>query len=246
MLWWMDILKDMKEEHETRHYINILDQALIVAAQLSACYFRGMPLPNKAIDLVHEACAIVRAQLYSQPKELGDLEKKRIELGVELCYLEKRMKDASNAQLVEVRKEHDFLRDMLPSLDMRYEEEKTRIQYVQRLTRHRAKLQQAILNANRKNDFETAATHQYGLESTNSKIAALEAISNNNKMIDLTVDPNQIAKVVACYTGIPVIHLGRDEKERLIGLSERLRQRVVGQDEAGRADETDELTELHW
>ncbi|XP_073059204.1 chaperone protein ClpB1-like [Primulina eburnea] len=226
------ILKGMKDEYETHHCVKILDQALIVAAQLSVRYIRGLPLPDKAIDLVDEAGAIVRAQLFSRPKKLVDLEKKRIELEVELCYLEKEEKDANNARMVEVRNELDVLRDNLPSLEMRYEEEKTRIKYVQWLRQNRAKLQNAILNAKRKNDFETAATHQYSIKSTNSKIAALEAISNKNKTLDLIVDPDQIARVVARWTGIPVIRLGRDEKERLIGLSERLHQRVVGQDEA--------------
>lgn len=228
----INILKGIKEEYESHHGVKILDQALIVAAQLSARYLRGLPLPDKAIDLVDEAGAIVRAQFNRQPEDLGDLERKRLELRVELCYLEKGKKDANNTRLVEVRKELDVLRDKLLSLKMRYEEKKTRIQCVQRLKQDRAKLQHSILNAKRRNDFETAGIHQHGLENTNSKITALEEISNKNEMLDWTVGPDQIAKVVARWTGIPVTRLGQNEKERLIGLSERLRQRVVGQDEA--------------
>ncbi|XP_075479243.1 LOW QUALITY PROTEIN: chaperone protein ClpB1-like [Primulina tabacum] len=229
----ISILRGLKEKYEGHHGVKIQDRALINAAQLSARYITGRHLPDKAIDLVDEACANVRVQLDSQPEEIDNLERKRIQLEVELHALDKEKDKASKARLVEVRKELDDLRDKLQPLKMRYNKEKERIDELRRLKQRRDELQYALLEAERRYDLARAADLRYGaIQEVESAIAALETSSNENGMLTETVGPDQIAEVVARWTGIPVTRLGQNEKERLIGLSERLHQRVVGQDQA--------------
>ncbi|XP_073295441.1 chaperone protein ClpB1 [Primulina huaijiensis] len=229
----ISILRGLKEKYEGHHGVKIQDRALVNAAQLSARYITGRHLPDKAIDLVDEACANVRVQLDSQPEEIDNLERKRIQLEVELHALDKEKDKASKARLVEVRKELDDLRDKLQPLKMRYNKEKERIDELRRLKQRRDELQYALLEAERRYDLARAADLRYGaIQEVESAIATLETSSNENGMLTETVGPEQIAEVVARWTGIPVTRLGQNEKERLIGLSERLHQRVVGQDQA--------------
>ncbi|KAK4402264.1 Chaperone protein ClpB1 [Sesamum angolense] len=192
---------------------------------------RGRHLPDKAIDLVDEACANVRVQLDSQPEEIDNLERKRIQLEVELHALEKEKDKASKARLVEVRKELDDLRDKLQPLMMRYRKEKERIDELRRLKQRRDELLYALQEAERRYDLARAADLRYGaIQEVEAAIAKLEAGANENGMLTETVGPDQIAEVVSRWTGIPVTRLGQNEKERLIGLADRLHQRVVGQD----------------
>ncbi|KZV23287.1 heat shock protein 101 [Dorcoceras hygrometricum] len=229
----ISILRGLKEKYEGHHGVKIQDRALVMAAQLSARYITGRHLPDKAIDLVDEACANVRVQLDSQPEEIDNLERKRIQLEVELHALEKEKDKASKARLVEVRKELDDLRDKLQPLKMKYNKEKERIDELRRLKQRRDELQYALLEAERRYDLARAADLRYGaIQEVESAIATLESSSNENGMLTETVGPDQIAEVVARWTGIPVTRLGQNEKERLIGLSERLHQRVVGQNQA--------------
>ncbi|XP_073035400.1 chaperone protein ClpB1 [Primulina eburnea] len=229
----ISILRGLKEKYEGHHGVKIQDRALVNAAQLSARYITGRHLPDKAIDLVDEACANVRVQLDSQPEEIDNLERKRIQLEVELHALDKEKDKASKARLLEVRKELDDLRDKLQPLKMRYNKEKERIDELRRLKQRRDELQYALLEAERRYDLARAADLRYGaIQEVESAIATLETSSSENGMLTETVGPDQIAEVVARWTGIPVTRLGQNEKERLIGLSERLHQRVVGQDQA--------------
>ncbi|KAL0355348.1 UNVERIFIED_CONTAM: Chaperone protein ClpB1 [Sesamum radiatum] len=229
----ISILRGLKEKYEGHHGVKIQDRALVVAAQLSARYITGRHLPDKAIDLVDEACANVRVQLDSQPEEIDNLERKRIQLEVELHALEKEKDKASKARLVDVRKELDDLRDKLQPLMMRYRKEKERIDELRRLKQRRDELLYALQEAERRYDLARAADLRYGaIQEVESTIAKLEAGGSENSMLTETVGPDQIAEVVSRWTGIPVTRLGQNEKERLIGLAERLHQRVVGQDQA--------------
>ncbi|OIS98111.1 PREDICTED: chaperone protein ClpB1 [Nicotiana attenuata] len=232
----ISILRGLKERYEGHHGVKIQDRALVVAAQLSSRYITGRHLPDKAIDLVDEACANVRVQLDSQPEEIDNLERKRIQLEVELHALEKEKDKASKARLVEVRKELDDLRDKLQPLMMRYKKEKERIDELRRLKQKRDELIYALQEAERRYDLARAADLRYGaIQEVETAIANLESTSTESTMLTETVGPDQIAEVVSRWTGIPVSRLGQNEKEKLIGLGDRLHQRVVGQDHAVRA-----------
>lgn len=230
----VSILRGLKEKYEGHHGVRIQDRALVVAAQLSARYITGRHLPDKAIDLVDEACANVRVQLDSQPEEIDNLERKRMQLEIELHALEKEKDKASKARLVEVRKELDDLRDKLQPLMMRYKKEKERIDEIRRLKQKREELLFALQEAERRYDLARAADLRYGaIQEVEAAIGQLEGNqSDENLMLTETVGPDQIAEVVSRWTGIPVTRLGQNEKERLIGLAARLHNRVVGQDEA--------------
>ncbi|KAJ4974367.1 hypothetical protein NE237_007541 [Protea cynaroides] len=230
----ISILRGLKERYESHHGVRIQDRALVVAAQLSSRYITGRHLPDKAIDLVDEACANVRVQLDSQPEEIDKLERKRIQLEVELHALEKEKDKASKARLVEVRKELDDLREKLQPLMMKYRKEKERIDEIRRLKQKREELLFSLQEAERRMDLARVADIKYGaLQDIEAAITKLEGTSeNNNLMLTETVGPEQIAEVVSRWTGIPVTRLGQNEKERLMGLAERLHKRVVGQDDA--------------
>lgn len=230
----ISILRGLKERYEGHHGVRILDRALVVAAQLSSRYITGRHLPDKAIDLIDEACANVRVQLDSQPEEIDNLERKRMQLEVELHALEKEKDKASKARLVEVRKELDDLRDKLQPLLMKYRKEKERIDEIRRLKQKREELLIALQEAERRYDLARAADLRYGaIQEVEAAIAQLEGDTDQeNLMLTETVGPDQIAEVVSRWTGIPVTRLGQNEKHRLIGLAERLHQRVVGQDQA--------------
>ncbi|CAL9190198.1 unnamed protein product [Musa hybrid cultivar] len=229
----ISILRGLKEKYEGHHGVRIQDRALVVAAQLSSRYITGRHLPDKAIDLVDEACANVRVQLDSQPEEIDNLERKRIQLEVELHALEKEKDKASKARLVEVRKELDDLRDKLQPLMMKYRKEKERIDEIRSLKQRREELMFTLQEAERRMDLARVADLKYGaLQEIDAAIARLEGDTNENLMLTETVGPEHIAEVVGRWTGIPVTRLGQNEKERLIGLAERLHKRVVGQHQA--------------
>ncbi|TQD99992.1 hypothetical protein C1H46_014371 [Malus baccata] len=194
---------------------------------------RGRHLPDKAIDLVDEACANVRVQLDSQPEEIDNLERKRMQLEVELHALEKEKDKASKARLVEVRKELDELRDKLQPLVMKYRKKKERVDELRKLKQKREELLVALAEAERRYDLARAADLSCGpIQEVETTIAKLEGSTDENSILTETVGPEQIAEVVSRWTGIPVTRLGQNDKERLIGLAERLHKRVVGQDQA--------------
>uniref|UniRef100_A0A0D6QTS3 Clp R domain-containing protein n=1 Tax=Araucaria cunninghamii TaxID=56994 RepID=A0A0D6QTS3_ARACU len=233
----ISILRGLKEKYEGHHGVRIMDRALVVAAQLSARYITGRHLPDKAIDLVDEACANVKVQLDSQPEEIDALERKRIQLEVELHALEKEKDKASKARLVEVRNELDNLKDKLHPLKMKYQKEKERVDEIRRLKQKREELLFSLQEAERRYDLARVADIRYGaLQEIETAIAKYEGnAAEGGFMLTEVVGPEQIAEVVSRWTGIPVTSLGQNEKERLLGLAERLHQRVVGQDTAVRA-----------
>ncbi|CAL5095866.1 unnamed protein product [Urochloa decumbens] len=171
----ISILRGLKEKYEGHHGVRIQDRALVVAAQLSSRYIMGRHLPDKAIDLVDEACANVRVQLDSQPEEIDNLERKRIQLEVELHALEKEKDKASKARLVEVKKELDDLRDKLQPLTMKYRKEKERIDEIRRLKQRREEMMFSLQEAERRMDLARVADLKYGaLQEIDAAIARLE------------------------------------------------------------------------
>ncbi|ESR53975.1 Chaperone protein ClpB1 [Citrus sinensis] len=219
----ISILRGLKERYEGHHGVQIQDRALVVAAQLSARYITGRYLPEKAIDLVDEACANVKVQL-----------NKRIQLEIELHALEKENDKASEARIVEVGRELVELTDKLQHLMAKHENEKKRINKIRSLKQKREKFLSELKEARKRCDWVRATDLRCGaIKKVKADIAKLEGNqSDKDFMLTETVGPNQIAEVVSRWTGIPVTRLGHDEKERLIGLPEKLRNRVVGQDEA--------------
>lgn len=229
----INILRGLKERYEGHHGVRIQDRALVSAAQLSSRYITGRHLPDKAIDLIDEACANVRVQLDSQPEEIDNLERKRMQLEIELHALEKEKDKVSKARVGEVKTELDDLRDKLQPLMMKYKKEKERIDEIRRLKKKREELNIAAQEAERRSDLARVADLRYGaIQEVESALARLEGNTDENVMLTETVGPEQIAEVVSRWTGIPVTRLGQNEKERLIGLGDRLHRRVVGQDQA--------------
>ncbi|URD94097.1 Sigma-54 interaction domain [Musa troglodytarum] len=211
----ISILRGLKEKYEGHHGVRIQDRALVIAAQLSSRYITGRHLPDKAIDLVDEACANVRVQLDSQPEEIDSLERKRIQLEVELHALEKEKDKASKARLIEVRKELDDLRDKLQPLMMKYRKEKEGIDEIRRLKQRHEELMFTLKEAERRMDLARVADLKYGaLQEIDASIATLEGDTNENLMLTETVGPEHIAEVVSQWTGIPVTRLGQNEKDR--------------------------------
>ncbi|TQE01591.1 hypothetical protein C1H46_012821 [Malus baccata] len=213
----ISILQGLKERYEGHHGVRILDRALVVAAQLSSRYITGRHLPNKAIGLVDEACANVRV-----------LKRKRIQLEAELHTLEEKKDKASKARLVKVRKELNELKGKLQPLVMKCRKEKERVDEPRKLEQKR---QELFAKAQRRGDFRTMFDLNSNLD-VETTIAKLEGSTDENLILTETVGPEQIAEVVSRWTGIPVTQLGLNDKERLIGLGERLHERVVGQDQA--------------
>ncbi|KNA13045.1 hypothetical protein SOVF_120460 [Spinacia oleracea] len=229
----ISILRGLKEKYEGHHGVRIQDRALVIAAQLSARYITGRHLPDKAIDLVDEACANVRVQLDSQPEEIDNLERKRMQLEIELHALEKEKDKASKARFMEVTRELDDLRDKLQPLKMKYQKEKERIDEIRRLKQKREELLISAQEAERRYDLARAADLRYGaIQEIEGAIAKHESNATDVEMLTETVGPEQIAEVVSRWTGIPVTRLGENEKEKLIGLGDKLHQRVVGQNNA--------------
>ncbi|KAK2393087.1 Chaperone protein ClpB1 [Trifolium repens] len=229
----ISILRGLKEKYEGHHGVRIQDRAFVVAAQLSSRYISGHHLPDKAIDLVDEACANVKVQLDIQPEEIDILERKIMQLEVELHALEKEDDKASKARLVDVSAEDD-LRDKLQPLKMKYSKEKERINEKRRLKQKREELILSLAEAERRYDLARAADLRYGaIDDVENTINQLEGSTNGeNLRLTETVGPDQIAEVVSRWTGIPVTRLSQNEIERLVGLGDRLHNRIVGQSQA--------------
>ncbi|XP_010539979.1 PREDICTED: chaperone protein ClpB1-like [Tarenaya hassleriana] len=218
----ISILRGLKEKYEGHHGVHIQDRALVVAAQLSSRYITGWHLPDKAIDLVDEACANARVQLDSLSTEIDNLEGKKSQLS-ELCETEK-----DKAQCVEFRKERIDLTNMLNHRKMKFWKAKQRIKEIPRLKQKREELMLSLQEAEMIQNIGRAAGLLYRkIKEVEWEIAQLESISEENT--PGTVGMKHIAEVVSRWTGIPVARLDRDEKERLMFLCDRLQKRVVGQ-----------------
>ena len=231
------ILRGLKERYEVFHGVKIQDNALIAAATLSNRYITDRFLPDKAIDLVDEACAMIRTEIDSLPQELDDIRRHIMQLEIEEAALKKEDDPISKAHLEELQKELASQRETFNAMKAKWENEKNAIAKVQKLREDIERTNAEIEKAERTYDLNRAAELKYGeLPKLQKELAEEEAIAEKNKSGDSLlrdkVTEEEIARIVARWTGIPVSKLMEGEREKLLHLEDVLHQRVIGQDEA--------------
>ncbi|MEG0596608.1 MAG: ATP-dependent chaperone ClpB [Oscillospiraceae bacterium] len=230
------ILRGLKERYEIFHGVKIQDGALIAAATLSNRYITDRFLPDKAIDLVDEACAMIRTEMDSMPMELDVVSRKIIQLEIEEAALKKETDDGSKARLTEMQRELSELRGDFDAKKARWDNEKNAIGKVQKLREDLDSANAALEKAERDYDLNRAAELKYGKipELTKALEAEEQTVSHGKEesLLRDKVTEEEIAKIVERWTGIPVARLMEGEKEKLLQLEEILHRRVVGQDEA--------------
>ena len=229
------ILRGLKERYEVYHGVKIADSALIAAATLSHRYITDRFLPDKAIDLVDEACAQIRTDMDSMPTELDVVNRKIIQMEIEEAALKKEEDPLSKGRLAELQKELAEARDSFNAKKAQWENEKASIGKVQQLREQIEDLNRQVEAAEQSYDLEKAAELKYGrLPEAKRQLEALEQSlpkGDENLLHDRVTD-EEIAKIVERWTGIPVSRLVQGEREKLLHLDETLRSRVVGQEEA--------------
>lgn len=231
------ILRGLKERYEIFHGVRIHDQALVAAATLSDRYITDRFLPDKAIDLVDEACAMIRTEIDSMPTEMDVISRKIMQLEIEEMALEKETDKLSIDRRESIKKELSELHDKFNEMKAQWENEKKEINSVQDTKAEIDRVNLQIEEAKRHSDYGKAAQLQYGeLPALTKKLEAAEKKSaNGTALLRDEVTADEIAKIVAKWTGIPVTKLMESEKEKLLHLSDELHKRVIGQDEAVKA-----------
>ena len=232
----ISILRGLKERYEVYHGVRIHDSALVAAATLSNRYITDRFLPDKAIDLVDEACAQIRTEIDSMPEELDGIRRKIMQLEIEEMALKKEDDQLSRDRLAKLREELGNLKDKFNEMKARWESEKSSVDEVKKLKGEIEKLHADIENAQLRYEYETAARLKYSeLPTLEKKLADAVKASEEKKqssMVHDTVTEEEIAAIVARWTGIPVARLVEGEREKLLHLDDYLHRRVVGQDEA--------------
>ena len=232
----ISILRGLKERYEVFHGVKIQDGALIAAATLSDRYITDRFLPDKAIDLVDEACAMVKTEMDSMPAELDDLNRRITQLQIEQASLKKETDELSRQRLAALEKELAELRDGFNSKKAQWENEKNAIGQVQNLRAEVESTKSEIEKATRNGDYARAGELQYGkLPNLQKELAEQEKLAAEKKESSLLRDrvtDEEIARIVARWTGIPVEKLVEGEREKLLRLPDVLHRRVIGQDEA--------------
>ena len=232
-------MRGLKERYEVFHGVKIADAAIIAAATLSHRYITDRFLPDKAIDLVDEACAQIRTEMDSSPTELDAVSRKIIQMEIEEAALKKEDDELSKARLTQLQKELAEERDTYNALKAQWENEKNAINRVQQLRERLEDLRQQIENAERTYDLEKAARLKYGERPEVEKaLQAEEANAQQRRdatMLRDRVTEEEIARIVERWTGIPVARLVQSERDKLLTLGETLHKRVIGQDEAVQA-----------
>ena len=232
------ILRGLKERYEVFHGVKIQDGALIAAATLSDRYITDRFLPDKAIDLVDEACALVRTEIDSMPTELDVISRRITQYEIEEAALKKETDPLSLERLAELRREMAELREEFQAKKAQWDHEKSAIGKVQKLREDLEQANAELERAQRQYDLEKAAQLQYGtIPELKKAIAAEEEAAGPNRHDSLlrdTITEEEIARIVERWTGIPVARLMEGEREKLLHLEDILHERVVGQDEAVR------------
>ena len=235
----ISILRGLKERYEVFHGVKIADSAIIAAATLSHRYITDRFLPDKAIDLVDEACAQIRTEMDSSPTELDAVSRKIIQMEIEEAALKKEEDELSKARLAQLQKELAEERDSYNALKAQWENEKNAINRVQQLREQLEDLRRQIESAEQAYDLEKAARLKYGeLPKVEKALQAEEAnaqLRKDTTMLRDRVTEEEIARIVERWTGIPVARLVQSERDKLLTLGETLHKRVIGQDEAVRA-----------
>ncbi|MBC5581689.1 ATP-dependent chaperone ClpB [Anaerofilum sp. BX8] len=232
----ISILRGLKERYEVYHGVKITDGALIAAATLSNRYITDRFLPDKAIDLVDEACATIRTEMDSMPAEMDDVRRQILQHEIEEAALKKEDDKLSQEHLAEIRRELAELRDQFAGMKAKWENEKQSIGRVQKLREEIEQVNADIEKAQREYDLNKAAELKYGrlpqlqkdLEASEREAGAAE----QNQLLRDRVTDEEIAEIVARWTGIPVAKLMEGERQKLLHLDEVLHERVIGQNEA--------------
>ena len=231
----ISILRGLKERYEVFHGVKIADSAIIAAATLSNRYITDRFLPDKAIDLVDEACAQIRTEMDSSPVELDKISRQIIQMEIEEAALKKEEDELSKARLAELQKELAERREECNAMTARWENEKNALHQVQQLREELEELNRQIESAEQEYNLEKAAELKYGrLPALQNRIREAEqtAQAKEERILRDRVTDEEIARIVERWTGIPVSRLVQGEREKLLTLDETLHKRVVGQEEA--------------
>ena len=234
----ISILRGLKERYEIFHGVRIHDNALVAAATLSNRYITDRFLPDKAIDLVDEACAKIRTEIDSMPAEMDDLRRRIMQQEIEEMALKKEEDQLSKDRLAELKRDLADEKEQFNAMKSRWEAEKSGVDQVKKLKADIDKMHSEIERAQSALEYEKAARLQYSnlpeLERQLQEAEAAGEKHTENSMVRDTVSENEIAEIVGKWTGIPVARLMEGEREKLLRLSEIIHKRVVGQDEAVR------------
>ena len=230
------ILRGLEERYEVFHGVKITDPAIIAAATLSDRYITDRFLPDKAIDLIDEACAMIRTEMDSMPTELDVIRRKIIQMEIEEVALKNESDDLSKGRLEVLQKELAEIRDSFHAMKTRWENEKAAIGKVQQLREQLEQLNAQIEQAQEAGDYEQAAKLKYGtLPETRKQLEQEELLAQKaqgSSLLRDKVTEDEIARIIERWTGIPVARLVEGEREKLLHLDETLHKRVIGQDEA--------------
>ena len=229
------ILRGLKERYEVYHGVKIMDKAIIAAATLSARYITDRFLPDKAIDLIDEACALIKTEMNSMPTEMDEISHKIMQLEIEEQALSKETDKITLAHLDDIRAELARLRDDFKAMKAKWDNEKQSIERVQSIRSQIEDINRQIERAQNENDLAKAAELKYGrLPSLQKELEKEEAAadSRQNTLLRDRVTDDEIAKIVSRWTGIPVSKLVESERQKLLSLDSILHRRVIGQDEA--------------
>ena len=234
----ISILRGLKERYEVFHGVKIQDAALIAAATLSHRYISDRFLPDKAIDLVDEACALIRTEMDSMPAEMDDISRKIMQLEIEEAALKKEDDKLSHAHLEDIRKELADLREKFNEMKAKWDNEKNSIEKVQKLREEIGEVNSLIEKAEREYDLNKAAELKYGrlpnlkAELEKQEKLAEESSNSSNSLLRDHVGEEEISRIVGRWTGIPITRLMQGEREKLLNMEGILHERVIGQDEA--------------
>ena len=232
----ISILRGLKERYEIHHGVKIHDRALVAAATLSNRYITDRFLPDKAIDLMDEACATIRTEIDSMPAELDEVTRRVMQLEIEEAALSKETDPASQVRLESLRKELAEMRSIANEMKAKWQLEKDAIQKVQEKREQLEKLRRELEKAEDEYDLNKAAELRHGrIPALEKELEALEkevALKDENRLLREEVTEEEIAEIVARWTGIPVTKLVESERQKLLRLEDLLRERVIGQDEA--------------
>ena len=230
------ILRGLKERYEVYHGVKIADSSLVAAAVLSHRYISDRFLPDKAIDLVDEACAMIKTEMESMPTELDEISRKIMQLEIEETALSKEKDEISKKRLEDIQKEKAELKTKFDGMKAKWENEKQAIGKVQKLREEIEKVNAEIEKAERNYELNKAAELKYGkLPELQKELEKEEKISEKSKedgLLRNKVTDDEIAKIISRWTGIPVTKLMEGEREKILNLSNILHKRVIGQDEA--------------
>ncbi len=231
----ISILRGLKERYEVFHGVKITDGALVAAATLSDRYISDRFLPDKAIDLVDEACASIKTDLDSMPAEMDELRRKIMQGEIEVAALKKEEDNLSKQRLEELQKELAEMKETYDAQKAQWDNEKQAVNEVSKVREQIEEVNKEIELAQRNSDLERAAELQYGeLPKLKTKLSELEETvrAKDNRLVRESVTEEEIARIVSQWTGIPVSKLNESEKSRILHLDEVLHERVIGQDEA--------------